>query len=68
MRVMCIQQCNYKLSGFTIEPGQWLEVYDNTTDVISYTFDRNGTEWLVEKYKFITVQEFRQKQLEKIGV
>ena len=68
MRVMCIQQCNFKLSGFTIEPGQWLEVYDNTTDVISYTFDRNGTEWLVEKYKFITVQEFRQKQLEKIGV
>ena len=68
MRVMCIQQCNYKLSGFTIEPGQWLEVYDNTTDIISYTFDRNGTEWLVEKYKFITVQEFRQKQLEKIGV
>lgn len=68
MRVMCIQQCNFKLSGFTIEPGQWLEVYDNTTDIISYTFDRNGTEWLVEKYKFITVQEFRQKQLEKIGV
>ena len=65
---MCIQQCNFKLTGFTIEPGQWLEVYDNTTDIISYTFDRNGTEWLVEKYKFITVQEFRQKQLEKIGV
>lgn len=68
MKVMCIQQCNFKLTGFTIEPGQWLEVYDNTTDIISYTFDRNGTEWLVEKYKFITVQEFRQKQLEKIGV
>ena len=68
MKVMCIQQCNFKITGFTIEPGQWLEVYDNTTDIISYTFDRNGTEWLVEKYKFITVQEFRQKQLEKIGV
>lgn len=68
MRVMCIQQCNFKLCGFTIEPGQWLEVYDNTTDIVSYTFERNGTEWLVEKYKFITVQQFRQKQLEKIGV
>jgi hypothetical protein len=56
------------MCGFTIEPGDWLEVYDNTTDIISYTFERNGSEWFVEKYKFITVQQFRQKQLEKIGV
>lgn len=60
---MCIDQCNFKMSGFTIEPGDWLEVYDNTTDIISYTFERNGSEWFVEKYKFITVQQWRQKQL-----
>ena len=41
MKVMCIQQCNFKLCGFTIEPGQWLEVYDNTTDVNSLQFNNS---------------------------
>jgi len=63
MRVMCIHQFNFKLCGFTIEPGQWLEVYDNSVDYHYYTFERNGSEWFVEKYKFITVQQFREKQL-----
>jgi len=63
MRVMCIHQFNFKLCGFTIEPGQWLEVYDNSADYHYYTFERNGSEWFVEKFKFITVQQFREKQL-----
>ena len=66
MKVMCIQQCNFKLTGFTIEPGQWLEVYDGSKDYVYYTFEMNGKEWFIERNKFITLQQFRQKQLNKI--
>lgn len=66
MRVMCIERSEYMDntgSEFTIEPGQWLEVYDNDFTHHYYTFERNGSEWFVEKFKFITVQQFREKQL-----
>jgi hypothetical protein len=73
MKVMCIEQSDYSNSlswhnniTFTIKPGEWLEVYDNTKDIVSYTFERNGYEWLCEKYKFITVQQWREKQLDKL--
>ena len=61
MRVMCIEQCNY--SDFTIEPGQWLEIYDGSKDYVYYTFEMNNQEWFIERNKFITVQQWRQKQL-----
>lgn len=66
MRVMCIEQTSYR--DFTIEPGQWLEVYDGSKDYVYYTFEMNNQEWFIERNKFITVQQFRQKQLKKIGV
>jgi len=80
---MCIERSEYMDntgSEFTIEPGQWLEVYDNdfTHHYLKlsqkypkeelYTFERNGSEWFAEKNKFITVQQWREKQLKKIGV
>ena len=66
MRVMCIEYSSYmdnRFRVFTIEPGQWLEVYDGSKDYTYYTFERNGSEWFVEKFKFITLQQFREKQL-----
>ena len=66
MRVMCIEQTSYR--DFTIEPGQWLEVYDGSKDYNYYTFEMNNQEWFIERNKFITVQQWRQKQLKKIGV
>ena len=70
MRVMCIEYSSYMDNGseFTIEPGHWLEVYDGSKDYVYYTFEMNGKEWFTEKAKFITIQQFRQKQLKKIGV
>ena len=66
MRVMCIEQTSYR--DFTIEPGQWLEVYDDSKDYNYYTFEMNNQEGFAERNNFITVQQFRQKQLKKIGV
>lgn len=69
MRVMCIERSNYlQLVGseFTIESGQWLEVYNPSKDYTYYTFEMNGKEWFIERNKFITLQQFRQKQLNKI--
>ena len=68
MRVMCIERTSYLINSdsFTIEPGQWLEVYDSSKDYTYYTFEKNNQEWFIERNKFITVQQFRQKQLNKI--
>ena len=66
MKVMCIERTSYR--DFTIEPGQWLEVYDSSKDYTYYTFEMNNQEWFAERNNFITVQQFRQKQLKKIGV
>ena len=66
MRVMCIERSSHRDSvgsEFTIEPGQWLEVYDVSKDYTYYTFEMNNQEWFAERNKFITVQQFRQKQL-----
>ena len=70
MRVMCIEYSSYMDNGseFTIEPGQWLEVYDSSMYYTYYKFEMNGKKWFTEKAKFITIQQFRQKQLKKIGV
>lgn len=77
MRVMCIEYSSYMDNGseFTIEPGQWLEVYDSSKDIGTgtgdytyYTFEMNGKEWFIEKAKFITIQQWRHEQLKKIGV
>jgi len=71
MKVMCIEYSSYMDntgSEFTIEPGQWLEVYDSSKDYVYYTFEMNGQEWFAERSKFITIQQWRQKQLKKIGV
>ena len=65
MRVMCIERSSYLTNSdsFSIEVGDWLEVYDGSKDYVYYTFEMNGKEWFAEKAKFITVQQFRQKQL-----
>ena len=68
MRVMCIERTSYLINSdsFTIEPGQWLEVYDSSKDYNYYTFEMNNQEWFAERNNFITVQQWRQKQLNKI--
>ena len=65
MRVMCIERSSYLYNSdsFSIEVGDWLEVYDNSKDYTYYTFEMNGQEWFAERSKFITVQQFREKQL-----
>ena len=65
---MCIERTSYLINSdsFTIEPGQWLEVYDSSKDYNYYTFEMNNQEWFAERNNFITVQQFRQKQLSKI--
>jgi hypothetical protein len=70
MRVMCIERSSYLTNSdsFSIEVGDWLEVYDGSKDYVYYTFEMNNQEWFIERNKFITVQQFRQKQLKKIGV
>jgi hypothetical protein len=65
MRVMCIEQV-IEPGIFTIEPGEWLEVYDGSKDYFYYTFERNGNEWFTEKSKYITIQQWRDKQLNKL--
>ena len=67
---MCIEQSSYLTNSdlFSIEVGDWLEVHDTSKDYNYYTFDKNDQRWFAEKNKFITVQQFRQKQLKKIGV
>ena len=59
---MCIEQV-IEPGVFTIEPGQWLEVYDNSKDYTYYKFEMNNQEWFTEKSKYITLQQFREKQL-----
>ena len=67
MRVMCIERSSLTNSdSFSIEVGDWLEVYNPSTDYQWYTFEMNNQEWFIERNKFITVQQFRQKQLNKI--
>ena len=68
MRVMCIERSSYLYNSdsFSIEVGDWLEVYDNSKDYTYYTFEMNNQEWFAERSKFITVQQWRQKQLNKI--
>jgi phage anti-repressor protein len=70
MRVMCIERSSYLTNSdsFSIEVGDWLEVYNPSTDYQWYTFEMNNQEWFIERNKFITVQQFRHKQLKKIGV
>ena len=70
MRVMCIERSSYLYNSdsFSIEVGDWLEVYDGSKDYNYYTFEMNDQEWFAERNKFITVQQWRQKQLKKIGV
>lgn len=64
MKVMCIEIC--KFQTFTIEPGEWLEVYDSTKQITTYTFERNGYEYLCKRDHFITKQKWREQQLNKI--
>ena len=72
MRVMCIERSSFNSGyltnsdSFSIEVGDWLEVYDGSKDYVYYTFEMNGKEWFIERNKFITLQQFRQKQLNKI--
>jgi hypothetical protein len=72
MRVICIRKCNF--ATFTIEPGEWLEVYDEEVHPLtplavakelrkSYTFERNGYELFCKKDHFITIQQWREQQL-----
>lgn len=65
MRVMCIERSSYLTNSdsFSIEVGDWLEVYDGSKDYVYYTFEMNNQEWFIERNKFITVQQWRQKQL-----
>ena len=62
MKVMCIEQCKFS-TGFTIEPGEWLEVEDNYP--LTYQFERNGRQW-IWKDRFITLEQWRDKQLNKL--
>ena len=68
MRVMCIERSSYLYNSdsFSIEVGDWLEVYDGSKDYTYYTFEMNNVEWFAERSKFITVQQWRNKQLNKI--
>jgi hypothetical protein len=61
MKVICIIKC--KFQTFTIEPGEWLEVEDNYP--LTYQFERNGRQW-VWKDRFITLEQWRDKQLNKL--
>lgn len=68
MKVMCIEQCKFK--KFTIEPGEWLEVEDillPSEKVYSqiYKFQRDGRQW-IWKDRFITLEEYREQQLDKL--
>ena len=68
MKVMCIERSSYLYNSdsFSIEVGDWLEVYDGSKDYTYYTFEMNNVEWFAERSKFITVQQWRNKQLNKI--
>lgn len=57
MKVICISKC--KFQTFTIEPGEWLEVYQESSDYSrtngdfgTYTFERNGYEYLCKRDHF----------------
>ena len=68
---MCIERTSYLYnsdSGFTIEVGDWLEVYNPSKDYVYYTFEMNNEEWFIERNKFITIQQWRDNQLNKLGV
>lgn len=56
----------YDSDSFSIEVGEWLEVYDGSKDYNYYTFEMNGQEWFAERNKFITIQQWREKQLNKL--
>jgi len=71
MKVICISKC--KFQTFTIEPGEWLEVYQESSDYSrtngdfgTYTFERNGYEYLCKRDHFITKEQWRDQQLNKI--
>lgn len=80
MKVICIEQCKFNPGFgdyFTIEPGEWLEVYDEEVHPLtplgvakelrkSYTFERNGYELFCKKDHFITKEQWRDQQLNKI--
>ena len=66
MKVMCIERSSYDSDSFSIEVGDWLEVYDGSKDYNYYTFEMNGQEWFAERNKFITIQQWREKQLNKL--
>lgn len=73
MKVMCITRREY--STFTIEPGEWYEVYitpyillQNSEIDISpnYIIEKNGHTCFCNKDFFITLEEYREQQLNKI--
>jgi hypothetical protein len=71
MKVMCIKKCQFQT--FTIEPGEWLEVYQESFEHSrtngnfgTYTFEKNGNEHLCKRDYFITQSVYRQQQLDKL--
>lgn len=72
MRVVCIKKCEFL--DFTIQPGDWIEVYQESFHETrtngnfgTYTFERNGSEWLCKRDHFMTVSEWREQQLNKLN-
>jgi hypothetical protein len=66
MKVMCITRREY--SVLTIEPGEWYEVYNNVpkNNTDTYTFQKDGVEFFCKKDFFITVEEHRDQQINKL--
>lgn len=64
MKVMCITRREY--SVLTIEPGEWYEVYNPGRGFKTYTLQKDGVEFYCNKDFFITLEEWRDQQLDKL--
>ena len=73
MRVICIKQIDSKDSRYRtlrIKLGEWIDVTEKSRNdyflKTRYYFVREETEYSLDRKNFLTIEEWRDKQLDKL--
>ena len=76
MRVICIKEIDSRNTNLRIKLGEWIDVTEKSRNDYSedskaflktrYFFVRQETEYALDRKNFLTIEQWREQQLDKL--
>lgn len=76
MRVICIKEIDSRNTNLRVRLGEWIDVTEKSRNDYSedsksflktrYFFVKEGTEYALDRKYFLTLEEWREQQLDKL--